>query len=203
MNNSQVFEDNLGPRVKSSIGEDRTYFPGYTTSELYKIVGDRAKNAFKPDMYTEESITRIVSLIGSESGDARKAIDLLRVAGETANKKESKITQEIVREAYSGITTDWIIDQIRDLPHKYQTVLSNIATNQLNGKEITVRLLVEAFEARDESYSQRRVQEIIKNLETLGYLESWIVSRGRHGRRKYIRTIHNAETIENFFEENR
>jgi len=79
-NNLRGLEDNLDARVKSSMGSDVIHFRGYSIDELKQILESRLSEAFKPKMVTGRVVEYCAELVFERGGDARKAIDLLRVA---------------------------------------------------------------------------------------------------------------------------
>lgn len=55
-------------------------FNPYTVEQLQKILLDRARLAFSDGAISNGAINLCAAMAGKENGDARKAIDLLRVA---------------------------------------------------------------------------------------------------------------------------
>ena len=84
--NDLKFVDNLDPRVRSSLGEVELVFPPYNASQLEDILNDRARIAFRPGVIRSGVISLCAALAAREHGDARRALDLLRVAGEIAER---------------------------------------------------------------------------------------------------------------------
>ena len=87
ISNDLRFKEGLDARVLSSLGEEELVFPPYTTEELRSILAERTKIAFRPGVVPETTINLCAALAASEHGDARRAIDLLRVAGEVAERE--------------------------------------------------------------------------------------------------------------------
>ena len=84
ISNDLKFKEWLDPRVLSSLSEEELVFPPYTVDELREILTERARMAFKPSAASAAAINLVAAMAGSEHGDARRAIDLLRIAGEVA-----------------------------------------------------------------------------------------------------------------------
>ena len=80
ISNSLTFKDKLDPRVRSSLSEEEMVFNPYTVEQLQKILVDRAELAFSDDAVSISAINLCAAMAGKENGDARRAIDLLRVA---------------------------------------------------------------------------------------------------------------------------
>ena len=102
ISNSLTFKDKLDPRVRSSLSEEEIVFNPYKIDQLQKILSERVKLAFYDDVVTEGTINLCAAIAGKDNGDARKAIDLLRVAAEIAEiDKDTKVSRKI----YSSSTT--------------------------------------------------------------------------------------------------
>jgi len=88
ISNSLTFMDNLDPRVRSSLGEEEIIFPPYNALQLRDILTERANEAFSVDVLGEGVIAKCAAYAAREHGDARRALDLLRVAGEGCDKRK-------------------------------------------------------------------------------------------------------------------
>ena len=111
ISNSLTFMDNLDPRVKSSLGEEELVFPPYNALQLQDILNERAEKAFAEQILEEGVIAKCAALAAREHGDARRALDLLRVAGEIAERENSKkIKEEHIDLANQKIEKDKMLD---------------------------------------------------------------------------------------------
>src|SRR4030065_648429 len=100
ISNDLTFKERLDPRVLSSLGEEEIVFTNYDVEQIKKILEERINEAFIPNSVEEPALNLCAALAGGEHGDARRAIDLIRVAGEIAERQQSdKVTQDHVREA--------------------------------------------------------------------------------------------------------
>ena len=104
ISNSLTFKDKLDPRVRSSLSEEEIVFNPYKIDQLQKILSERVKLAFHDDVVTEGTINLCAAIAGKDNGDARKAIDLLRVAAEIAEiDKDTKVHEKYIRLAQHKI----------------------------------------------------------------------------------------------------
>jgi len=87
ISNDLKFKEDLDPRVLSSLGEEEMVFPPYNVDELKEILKERATIAFEPSTFSESAINLCAAMAGSEHGDARRAVDLLRIAGEVGERE--------------------------------------------------------------------------------------------------------------------
>jgi archaeal cell division control protein 6 len=193
ISNDLMFTDYLDPRVKSSLGEEEIIFPPYNADQLRDILEQRSKMAFKDNTLDPAVIPLCAAFAAQEHGDARKALDLLRVSAELAERlRVTVVTEEHVRKAREKIETDRITEVVRTLPTQSKLVLYSIVLLEQGGKHDQTtgdvynvyRRLCRMVEI--ESLTQRRVTDLISELDMLGIINATVVSKGRYGRTKEI-----------------
>lgn len=194
ISNDLRFKEFLDPRVLSSLSEEEIVFRPYDAAELQDILRDRAKSAFFDDVLYDEAISLCAALAAAEHGDARRALDLLRVAGELAEREGSAaILEGHIRRAEKRIEHDRIMEAIRNLPPHSKIVLCSVYL--LGKKKIKSAITGDVYEIYRElcrqlrltPLSQRRVSGLINELDVIGLLNSRVISMGRYGRSKKIR----------------
>ena len=128
ISNKLKFRENLDPRVLSSLGEEPPIvFNPYNATQLGDILEDRAKIAFYEGVLEEGVIQLCAGLAAKEDGDARKALQLLRKAGELAQRAQNKvITTKHVYEAQNDLEKDHVIEFILGMPLHKQLTLTAI-----------------------------------------------------------------------------
>jgi len=198
ISNDLKFKEGLDPRVLSSLGEEEMVFPPYTTDELRAILRTRAKVAFRPGVITEDGLNLCAALAGSEHGDARRAVDLLRISGEIAERDgKHHIDQECVKTASERVESNRVEDALRSLPIQNKVILlvsakfpdgTNTGDLYLAYENLTKKVGMEPL-------TQRRVSGIVAELDLLGLLDAAVVSRGRRGRTKRIKLTINTDTL--------
>ena len=193
ISNDLKFKEFLDPRVLSTLSEEEIVFKPYNASELQDILVERAKIAFYDGVLTEGAVKLCAALAAAEHGDARRALDLLRVAGEIAERRgENKITEMHVREAQERIEHDQVYESIKSLPtHSKIVLLSVYFLNKFNiDRSITGEIYNLYSELCEEfgisPLTQRRVSGLINELDVMGILNSRVISLGRYGRTKKI-----------------
>lgn len=194
ISNDLRFKELLDPRVLSSLSEEEIVFRPYDAAELRDILWDRACLAFKENVLSEGAVSLCAALAAAEHGDARRALDLLRVAGELAERQCAKtITEEHIREAEKRIEYDQIIEAVRNLPSHSRLVLFSVYL--LSKANVGAVITGDIYEVYMEicglaglnPLTQRRVSGLINELDILGLLNTRVVSMGRYGRTKKIR----------------
>lgn len=197
ISNDLKFTEFLDPRVKSSLGEESMIFAPYDAAQLQDILAQRAGMALKADVLDAAVIPLCAALAAREHGDARRALDLLRVAAELAERDRSpKVAEAHVRHAQNKIELDRISEVVRTLPTQSKLVLlATILGEELN-KDHGVHTLTtgEVFDVYKELckntgsdvLTQRRITDLISELDMLGIFTARVISKGRYGRTREI-----------------
>jgi len=190
--NDLNFVDSLDPRVKSSLGEEEIVFPPYNARQLQAILEERASLAFKNGVLDEGVIGLCAAIAAREHGDARKALDLLRVAGEIAEREgSSRVTVEHVNKARNQLERDRVFEVVSTLPlHAKLVLLAVVKLIDAKGKATTGEIYSVYTELAGrvgvEAVTQRRATDILSELDMLGILSARVVSRGRYGKTKTV-----------------
>ncbi|MGA9402728.1 Cdc6/Cdc18 family protein, partial [Haladaptatus sp.] len=175
ISNDLKFTDFLDPRVKSSLGEEEIVFPPYDANQLRDILQHRAEVAFKEDALSDDVIPLCAAFAAQEHGDARRALDLLRTAGELAERDQAERVEEgHVRKAQDKIELDRVVEVVRTLPTQSKLVLFSTISLEKNGVhnintgEVynVYKHLCEEIDA--DILTQRRVTDLISELDMLG-----------------------------------
>jgi archaeal cell division control protein 6 len=198
ISNDLKFKENLDPRVLSSLGEEEFVFPPYTTEELRVILSDRTKTAFKPNTVVDSAVNLCAAMAGSEHGDARRAVDLLRIAGEVAEREgRQQVDEECIRKASEKVERDRIEEALHSLPLQNKIILA-AASRFDQGTNTGELYLVYSNIAKKmgvETLTQRRVSGILAELDLLGLVEAAVISKGRRGRTKRVKLLISNETL--------
>lgn len=195
ISNSLTFMDNLDPRVKSSLGEEEIVFPPYNALQLRDILMERAKEAFSEGVLVEGVIAKCAAYAAREHGDARRALDLLRVAGEIAVREGSeKVTLDHIDTANQKIEKDKMLDIIESEPTQFQLVLYSIMKldKDSNFKNVFTGDVYNIYQeicdkTKNETLTQRRVSDILAEFDMLGIINARVISKGRQGRTREIK----------------
>ena len=166
-------------------------FRPYDASELRNILLERSKLSFQEGSLSDAALNICSALAAAEHGDARRALDLLRVAGEVAERQGAEmITEEHVKDAEKHIEHNRVVEALKNLTLHSKLVLLSVyhlsKSNAITGEiydiytelcgELGVGLL-----------TQRRLGTLINELDAMGLLNAKVVSMGRYGRTKKIR----------------
>ena len=195
ISNKLKFKDSLDPRVISSLGKDHITFPVYNAKELGDILYNRAQIAYNDDVLKEGVISLCAALAAKEHGDARKALQLLRKAGEIAERFQNKtVSREHVNKAQLELERDYTIDYIKGMPLQAQLVLTAIYLISKSNKN-SVIISGDVYEIFNEltnkipgvrSLTRRRISDYINDLALAGIITAEKKSMGKYGATKII-----------------
>jgi cell division control protein 6 len=190
ISNKIKYKDRMDERVKSSLCEREFVFPPYDASQLNDIMTARS-DAFRDGVLEDGVIPRAAALAAREHGDARKAIDILRYAGEIAQSTEAEtVREEFVTRARERAETDRFRELIRgSTPHSRYVLqaLTMLSLNARDGSDDDAENVgfrtTEIYDLYDhicgqegsDSLSLRRVRDLLKEHAFLD-----IVEQSRH-----------------------
>jgi archaeal cell division control protein 6 len=193
ISNDLKFTNHLDARVRSRLNEEKILFDPYKAPQLQDILQDRARVAFREGVVDPGVIELCAAYAQLESGDARRALALLRLAAEMAERDHAKrITRDHVVKAKNRLEKDIIIECCRSLPphckvllyailQSYERRRTGVLTGEVydNYKRLAERLGLPPLHARS-------ISNYVSELESLGLIRATIVSRGRGGRTREI-----------------
>lgn len=201
--NDLHFIETLDPRVKSSLREEEILFPPYNATQLHDILKQRAEVGFLPNVLSEEVIPKCAALAAQEHGDARRALDLLRVAGELAERmNEDKVTEKHVDMAQEKIDYDRIIESTKSLPKQTKIVLwSIIKLIEEKREDIQTGDVYDVYQKKCKEVgvyplTQRRISDLVSELDMSGIINAKVISLGRYGRTREIKLNISDQVIE-------
>lgn len=197
ISNSLTFKDKLDPRVRSSLSEEELIFNPYKINQLQKILSERIVTAFYENTVTDGAINLCAAMAGKENGDARKAIDLLRVAAEIAElNNKDQVTENDIRSAQYKIEKDTNNEIIKNsTTHTKIIILAILKSKQGNTGDVYDIYSRFCLQTENEPLTQRRVTQIISELDQLGIITTNIINQGRYGRSQKIKLTISTATI--------
>ena len=193
ISNDLAFTEMLDPRVQSRLAPIDVVFSPYNASQLEDVLRPRAARGVKPNVLDEAVIPLCAALAAKEDGDARRALDLLRISVQQAEQNETSVVGvNHVRQAQNQLEFDQITPTIKDLPLQQKLVLFSIIINENNGlANISTGEVYGTYEmacenAGERPLTSRRVSSLISGLDMAGIITAKTTSRGRHGMSKRI-----------------
>jgi cell division control protein 6 len=205
ISNKLKFKEFLDPRVLSSLGEENITFHPYDANQLRDILNDRAEMAFYENVLKEGVIAKIAAIAAKEDGDARKAMQILKKAGEIAQSTHNKlVTEAHVNKAQNELEQDHIMEYIKGMPLQAQVVLTAIyLIRKFDPKHLIISGNI--YEVHSElankipgvrGLTRRRLSDYIKDLNAAGIISANKRSMGHYGLTKIIRLDIDFDTLE-------
>ena len=152
---------------------------------------------------SDSALSICSALAAAEHGDARRALDLLRVAGEVAERLGAKtITEEHVRQAEKHIEHNRVVEALNNLTLHSKLVL--LSVYHLNKSSATTGEIYDIYnelcgEMGAGLLTQRRLGTLVNELDSMGLVNAKVVSMGRYGRTKKIRLEISRSLIRDVF----
>jgi cell division control protein 6 len=188
ISNKVQYVDQLNERVKSSFQHKELFFKPYDANQLREIMYNR-EDAFQDDVLTDDVIPLAAAFAAQEHGDARKAIDILRHAGEVANESEADtVREEHVRQAQQHAEKDRFRELVSGSPTQAKTALLALTELSLNSSDDSF-LTSQVYDQYEricthvdlDILSVRRFRDLLKEQAFLGIVEIEKINKGSAG----------------------
>ena len=188
ISNDFKFRDRLDPRVQDTLCERELQFPPYDAPELENILESRAEIAIAEEAIEQGVLNFCAALAARDSGSARQALDLLRLAGEIAeNLDDDRIEHDHVESARSKLEQERVEEGMRELTtHGRLALLAVILKaakeeTPCRTREIYEEYLALCDSAGTDSLAQRSVHNHLSDLRMLGILAVYENRSGSRG----------------------
>jgi archaeal cell division control protein 6 len=193
LTNRLDWEKALDPRILSFLKKSDIIFEPYDALDLLEILKLRADKALKKDRVDGAALKKVAAYASRETGDARKAVELLAKAVEVAEKKSGHLTEKEVDIAEELLEVDKSLELIKALATQQRIALQGCYSLFRNGKKkISTGQAYEVYKnyccrTGFRPIAQRRFCDIISFLDLYGLIDARVVSRGRYGKTREIR----------------
>ncbi len=194
----------LDSRVESAMSETEVFFPPYDRAELQAILEPRVAQAFEAGAMPDAALATGITEAAHRWGDARKTLRLFRRAGECANDRGlATVTEECLRDSLTGAEHEATVAKLRRLPVRHLAVLAAGVSRRDSTGEIVHPVRASQVHERLQApgtaerfhLSQRTVQQVLGELETMGLVDTWTESHGRDGRAMHVETTFDPEWV--------
>lgn len=186
ISNNMIADYDLDDRVRSRIGTSEVFFAPYSKRDILEILRQRAKEAFGKKI-DDSVLDYCAGLSHSEHGDARRAVDLLRVATELAALESKPVAKTHVDSAVEKLQQDRIEKMLSTLSYhaKVACIVIAMKTYGLDEEWHYTSKIYDKYKSllskETKPLTYRRFSEILIDLENTGVLGSQTGSRGRGG----------------------
>ena len=201
ISNDLTFKEKLDPRVISSLGEEEIVFTNYDVEQIKKILDERITKAFVENSVEEPALNLCAALAGGEHGDARRAIDLIRVAGEIAERQQvDKVTTDHIREASLKIEENKEETALKSYPlHEKLVIIAIMKANGPSTGEIYSSYKNLCKIVGKDELTQRRITQMLSEIELSGIISGRLIHQGIHGRTKKFKLTVSSEMVKRTF----
>ncbi|WP_369333733.1 orc1/cdc6 family replication initiation protein [Halorubrum sp. ASP121] len=115
ISNDTKMMESVGSRAVSSFTPEDVHFDDYDANQLQAILR-RRQDAFHDDVVDDDVIPLAAAFAAQTHGDARKAIDLMRVAGELAEREgDNRVSEKHVRTAQEKVEKNRVLEVVRGI----------------------------------------------------------------------------------------
>ena len=193
ISNDLHFTQQLDPRVSSRLSQEDLVFHPYGALEIQDILNERVETGLREDVLEGGVLELCAALAAQEHGDARRALDLLRISVQKAEQRaQARVNPKHVRLAQSQLEYDQVTPVLKSLPLHQKVVLFAIILNEENGlRNISTGEVYRTYadacmKIGVEPLTPRRISSLLNELDTLGLIMARNVSKGRGGRSKQV-----------------
>ena len=186
ISNNVMSDYEVDDRVRSRIGTSEVFFEPYTKQTVLAILRDRAAKAFSEPV-NSQILQYCADQSSQEHGDARRAIDLLRVAAEIAGKRGEKISKVHVDMALARLQRDRVSTTLSSASYQLKLAAAALARISYLTQEVwhststVYNQYRHILEEGNKPLTYRRIAELLTELENMGLVISHTSSKGRHG----------------------
>ncbi|MFC1896761.1 Cdc6/Cdc18 family protein [Thermodesulfobacteriota bacterium] len=192
LTNRLDWERTLDPRILSFLKKTDITFEPYNAMDLVEILKLRVEKALDKRRVDQAALNKVAALASRETGDARKAVELLSKAVKVAEETSGRLTEKEVDIAEERLAVDKTDELIRALATHQRlalqacyAVLANRVTKASTGQVYEV---YENICTKDmiRPLTQRRFSDMISFLDLYGLINARVVSMGRYGKTREI-----------------
>ncbi len=190
LTNDPKFMEDIDGRAESSFNPRDVYFPDYDANQLRKILQNR-RDAFRQDALKDDVIPLVAAFAAQSHGDARKAIDLFRGAGDLADERgDEGVTEDHVRESQEEIDKDRSLKLVEGLTTQKKISLYATAAvahySNWTGSSVPSPVGFKVYqwvtnELDADQMTRETYVKYVKELSTYGLISASRKSRGRGG----------------------
>jgi cell division control protein 6 len=192
LTNRLDWEKTLDPRILSFLKKTDIIFEPYDALDLLAILQLRAEKALRIDRVEQAALKKVAAYASLETGDARKAVELLAKAVRVAEETSGHLGEKEVDIAESRLEVDKTVELINALASQQRLALQACYRLLAKGpSKVSSSQSYEAYqslcqEQKTRPLTQRRFCDMVGFLDLYGLINARIVSLGRYGKTREI-----------------
>jgi cell division control protein 6 len=207
LTNRLDWERTLDPRILSFLKKADIIFEPYDALDLFEILKLRVEKALDKSKVAIQALKKVAAYASRETGDARKAVELLAKSVRIAEETSGRLTIKEVDLAEERLEVDKTEELIRSLATQQRLALLACysVVRREPKKAITGQVYI-IYKTICENevikpLSQRRFSDMISFLDLYGLVNARVVSKGRYGYTREITSSLPTEVVGRFFKD--
>ena len=193
----------LDQKVRSSLHPIELVFKPYNAVEIADIIKTRVSESFYENSINEGIIMKCAALSAKENGDIRKTLNMLMVAGETAQSQgRSHINEEDLDAAAEVLEQNITEEIVKSMTKQSKCILSaiiSVAKSKRLGNVYSGEVYDAYIKIADryalEKLTLRRVSDLIADMDYNSLITSRVKSNGRYGRTREIKVAFSPQFV--------
>jgi len=205
LTNRMEWEKTLDPRILSVLKKTDVIFEPYDAMDLVEILKLRVEKALDVRKVDRGAIRKIAAYASRETGDARKAVELLVKAVKIAEDTSGFLSEKEVDDADSMLETDKTEELINALAAQQRLALEACYAGLRSGKRklstgYAYKLYTSICERRgNRALTQRRFSDMVSFLDLYGLINARVISKGRYGKTRELSGSLPEEVVRRLF----
>jgi archaeal cell division control protein 6 len=201
LTNRLDWEKALDPRILAALKKQDAIFEPYDADDLLKILKLRVEKALDATRVDEAALRKIAALASRETGDARKAVEILAKSVKVAEDTTGRLTIAEVNTAQATLEVDKTEKLIQSLALQQRLALCGcyLGLQRQRGR-LSTGMAHEAYskvcrEAGVYALSQRRFSDMVSFLDLYGLVSARVICRGRWGKTRELTASLPSEVV--------
>ena len=201
LTNRLDWEKTLDPRILSFLKKTDILFEPYDALDLLEILKLRVEKALDKTKVEMAALKKVAALASRETGDARRAVELLSKAVAVAEETSGRLTEREVDIAESRLEVDKTLALIRALATQQRLALQACYSLLSRGnRRVSTGQAYEEYRDICNSericpLTQRRFSDMIGFLDLYGLINARVISKGRYGSTRDISSSLTGEVV--------
>jgi cell division control protein 6 len=192
LTNRLEWEKTIDPRILSVLKKTDMIFEPYDAVDLVEILNLRVEKALDVNKVDSGAIRKIAGHASRETGDARKAVELLVKAVKIAEESSGYLGMEEVDRANSMLELDKTEELINALAtqQRFALIACYKGLEKQKGKLTTGHAYQfysnTCIDAGSRPLTQRRFSDMVSFLDLYGLINARVISKGRYGKTREL-----------------
>ncbi|NUM53486.1 MAG: AAA family ATPase [Candidatus Hydrogenedentes bacterium] len=201
LTNRLSWDKNLDPRLLSVLKKQDMIFEPYDALDLMEILRLRVEKALDPARVEDGAVRKIAAYASRETGDARKAVELLAKAVKVAEETSGRLTEREVDVAEHSLEIDKTEELIGALAVQQRLALKGCyAGLTKERKRLSTGSAFVWYQGVCEregtrALTQRRFSDMVSFLDLYGLINARAISKGRYGKTRELSSALSEQVV--------